>query len=168
EVIKRAQQRTVDKKDRLTYVVGDMDDLSFEEQSFDAIISIDSLYFVENIDTTIGKLKSLLKGRDGRLAIFCGQSRDPDESRDVLLPENAKVGKALKDNGLTFQTIDFTANSRGIWVREIEAAEELKELFEKEGNADIYEDRAQDAKRTLEKIEEGRQARYFYLAKLQN
>jgi len=73
----------------------------------------------------------------------------------------------LKNNGLTFQIMDYTTNSRGIWVREIEAAEQLKELFEKEGNADIYEDRAQDAKRTLETIENGRQVRYFYLAKLQ-
>jgi len=167
EVIKRAQQRTVNKKDRLTYVVGDIDELSFEEESFDAVISIDTLYFVENIDTTIGKLKSLLKPQNGRLAIFYDQSCDPDESRDVLLPENTKVGKALKNNGLTFQIMDYTTNSRGIWVREIEAAEQLKELFEKEGNADIYEDRAQDAKRTLETIENGRQVRYFYLAKLQ-
>jgi len=166
EVIKGAQQRTVDKKDRLTYLVGDMDDLSFEEQSFDAVISIDTLYFVENINAIIGKLKSLLKPLNGRLAIFYDQSCEPDEPRDVLLPENTKVGKALKDNGLTYQVIDYTANSREIWVREIEVAEQLKELFEKEGNVDIYEDRAQDAKRTLETIENGRQVRYFYLAKL--
>ena len=67
---------------------------------------------------------------------------------------------------MIFQTIDFTANSREIWIREIKAAEELKELFVKEGNADIYEDRMQDAKRTLESIESGRHVRYFYLARL--
>jgi len=167
EVIKRAQQRTVDKKDRLTYVVGDMDDLSFEEQSFDAIISIDTLYFVENIDATIEKLRSLLKPINGRLAIFYGQSCDPDESRNILRPQSSKVGAALSNNGLAYEAVDYTASSRGIWIREIEAAEELKELFAKEGNADIYEDRAQDAKRTLEKIENGRQARYFYLARLE-
>lgn len=165
EVIKNAQQHTVDKKDRLTYVAGDMDDLSFEEGSFDAIISIDTLYFVESIDVTIRELKSLLKPPNGRLAIFYGQTCDPDESRDILLPENTKVGAALSSNGLAYETVDYTTSSRGIWIREIEAAEELKELFVEEGNADIYEDRAQDAKRTLEKIENGRQVRYFYLAK---
>jgi len=166
EVIKRAQQRAVNKKDRLTYLLGDMDDLSFEEQIFDAVISVDTLYFVENISATVGKLKSLLKQPNGRLAIFYDQSCDPDESRDVLLPENTKVGKALNSNGLTYETVDYTVNSKGIWIREIEAAEELKELFAKEGNMDIYEDRAQDAKRTLETIENGRQVRCFYLAKL--
>jgi ubiquinone/menaquinone biosynthesis C-methylase UbiE len=166
ELIKKAQHRTVNKKDRLTYVVGDMDDLSFEEGSFNAIISIDTLYFVESIDATIGKLKSLLKPPNGRLAIFYDQACDPNEPRDILLPKNTKVGAALNNNSLAYETIDYTANSRGIWIREIEASEELKELFAKEGNGDIYEDRAQDAKRTLETIENGRQVRHLYLARL--
>ena len=166
EVIGNAQHRTVNKKDRLTYMAGDMNDLAFEEGSFDAIISIDTLYFVESIDATIGKLKSLLKPTSGRLAIFYDQACDPDSSRDVLLPGKTKVGTALSNNGLVYETVDYTASSRGIWIREIEAAEELKELFIKEGNSDIYEDRAQDAKRTLEKILKERQVRYFYLTKL--
>lgn len=164
EVIKKAQHRTANKKDRLTYVAGDMDELSFEKGSFDAIISIDTLYFVESIDATIRELKSLLKPASGRLAIFFDQACDPDESRDILLPENTKVGGALSNNDLAYVTVDYTASSRAIWIREIEVAEELKELFAKEGNADIYEDRAKDAKRTLETIENGRQVRHFYLA----
>jgi ubiquinone/menaquinone biosynthesis C-methylase UbiE len=167
ELIKTSQQRTADKKSRLTYMAGNMDELSFGEGSFDAIISIDTLYFVDSIEATIKELKRLLKPATGRLAIFFDQNVDPDESRDVLLPGNTKVGKALRNNSLTYQTVDFTANSRQIWIREIEAAEELKELFIKEGNTDIYEDRAKDARQTLESIESGRHVRYFYLARLQ-
>jgi ubiquinone/menaquinone biosynthesis C-methylase UbiE len=167
ELIKASQQRTADKKSRLTYAVGNIDELAFEEGSFDAIISIDTLYFVESIDATVKKLKRLLKAPTGRLAIFYDQSISPDESRDILLPENTKVGKALIGNNMTYQTIDFTANSREIWIREMRTADELKELFIKEGNTDIYEDRAKDAKKTLESIESGRQVRYFYLARLQ-
>jgi ubiquinone/menaquinone biosynthesis C-methylase UbiE len=167
ELIKTAQKRTTDKKSRLTYVVGNMDELAFEERSFDAVISIDTLYFVESIDLTVRNLKRLLKPPTGRLAIFFDQSIDPEESRDILLLENTKVGKALRNNGLTYQAVDFTSNSRQIWIREIQAAEELKEQFVKEGNTDIYEDRAKDAKQTLESIESGRHVRYFYLARLQ-
>lgn len=166
ELIKKSQQRTSDRKSRLTYVVGNMDELSFEEGSFDAVIAIDTLYFVESIDATIRELKKLLKMPTGRLAIFNDQDCSPDESRDILLPENTGVGKALKNNDMMFETIDFASNGREIWIREIKAAEELKELFVKEGNADIYEDRMQDAKRTLESIESGRHVRYFYLARL--
>jgi len=165
ELIKTSQQRTADKKSRLTYMVGNIDELSFDEGSFDAVISIDTLYFVESIDATIKELKRLLRPTTGRLAIFSDQNVNPDESRDILLPENTKVGKALRNNDLTYQTVDFTSNSRQIWIREIEAAEELKELFIKEGNTDIYEDRAKDAKQTLESIESGRHVRYFYLAR---
>jgi SAM-dependent methyltransferase len=150
----------------LTYVAGNMDDLAFAESSFDAIISIDTLYFVESIDLTIRKLRSLLAPPNGRLAIFCDQTCGPDESREILLPENTRVGVALGRNGLAYETVDYTSSSRGIWIREIAAAEELKELFVKEGNVDIYDDRVQDAKRTLETIESGRHVRYFYLATL--
>ncbi len=165
ELIGEAQRRTIDKRNRLSYVVGNMDELLFEEKSFDAIISIDTLYFVENIDLTIRKLKSLLRPFNGRLAIFYDQACGPSESREILLPENTKIGAALTSSGLAFDTVDYTDSSRGIWIREIEAAEDLKEMFEKEGNADIYADRAQDAKRTLETIENGRQVRHFYLAR---
>ncbi len=167
ELIKTAQKRTADRKDRLTYVVGNMDELAFEEGSFDAIISIDSLYFVNSIDATIKELKRLSKPITGRLAIFSDQNVNPDESRDILLPENTKVGKALRNNNLTYQTVDFTSNSRQIWIREIQAAEELKEFFIEEGNKDIYEDRAKDAAKTLESIDSGRHVRFFYLARLQ-
>lgn len=165
ELIKTSQQRTADKKNRLTYVVGNMDELAFEEGSFDAMISIDTLYFVENIEATVKKLKELLKSPSGRLAIFYDQSINSDQSKDILLPENTNVGKALRNNDMTYLTLDFTANSRLIWIREIEAAEELKHLFIEEGNTDIYEDRAKDAKQTLELVEAGRQVRYFYLAR---
>jgi len=167
QLIRTAQERTADRKNRLIYVVGNMDELAFDEGSFDAVISIDTLYFVESIDVTVKNLRKLLRPPTGRLAIFFDQSVNPDESRDILLPENTKVGKALKNNGLTYRAIDFTSNSRQIWIREIHAAEELKELFIKEGNKDIYEDREKDAKQTLEVVESGRQVRYFYLAKLQ-
>lgn len=166
KLIKSSQQRTRDKKHRLSYVVGNMDDLSFDEASFDAIISIDTLYFVKSIDATIKRLKKLLKSPTGRLGIFSDQNCSSDKSRGILLPRNTEVGKALQNSNFVYQTIDFTSNSREIWVRELEAAEDLKELFIKEGNSDIYEDRVQDAKKTLESIDKGRHVRYFYLAKL--
>lgn len=166
EVIKNAEQRTNDKRNRLNYVVGNMEELSFEESSFDAVISIDTLYFVDSVDATIKALKKLLKPPTGRLGIFFDQNCDPDESRDILLPENTKVGKALRDNNFSYQTIDYTFNSREIWIREMQTAEELKDLFVQEGNADIYEDRVQDSKKTLESIESGRHVRYFYPARL--
>jgi ubiquinone/menaquinone biosynthesis C-methylase UbiE len=164
-VIAGAQRRTVNKQDRLTYVVGDIDELALEPERFDAIISIDTMYFVDSIDATIRELKRLLKPTTGRLAIFYDQTCGLEESRDALLPKNTKVGAALRNNGMTYETVDYTDNSRQIWIREIAAAESLKEQFAAEGNTDICEDRAQDAKRTLETIESGRHERYFYLAR---
>jgi ubiquinone/menaquinone biosynthesis C-methylase UbiE len=164
-VIAGAQHRTVDKQDRLIYVVGDMDELAFEPERFDAIISIDTMYFVDSIDATIRELKRLLKPTTGRLGIFFDQTCGPEETRDALRQENTKVGVALGNNGMVFEAVDYTDSSRQVWIREIAAAEALREQFAAEGNSDIYEDRVQDAKRTLESIDSGRHVRYFYFAR---
>lgn len=165
KAIERSLKRTSEKRERLNYVIGNIDELSFEDGSFDVIISIDSLYFVDNIESTVKELRRLLRPSSGRMGIFFDQSCAVDESREILLSENTNVGKALRNNHLTYHVVDFTSNSREIWIREIEAAEELKESFVKEGNTTIYEDRAKDARQTLELIEDGRHVRYFYLAK---
>ena len=78
-----------------------------------------------------------------------------------------KMAIALKENGLKYETVDFTDEARGIWYREIATANELKEMFEKEGNLDLCEERIQDATQTLSRMDNLKQRRYFYLVKNQ-
>jgi ubiquinone/menaquinone biosynthesis C-methylase UbiE len=162
--IEWAKSQIQSKNKKLDFQVGNINDLKFSPSTFDAIISIDTLYFVEDMDFTISELKNILKPQ-GQMGIFYAQYRELDESIELLKPENTKVGKALLKNELSFQAVDFTDNAKELWLKEVSFAEELKDMFEKEGNLVLYNDRMEDAKRVLEWIKNEQEKRYFYYAK---
>jgi len=163
KVIEWIQKQTSLKRDRLNFQVKNINDIDYKPETFDAIIAIDTLYFVEDLDITISKLKTILKPK-GQLALFWGQQRKPDESMEILEPDKTKLAKALQKAGLTFEATDFTEISREIWVREIAAANDLMEMFKEEGNLDLCEGRILDSNQTMERIDNQKQKRYFYHA----
>ncbi|MFX0050402.1 MAG: class I SAM-dependent methyltransferase [Candidatus Hodarchaeota archaeon] len=167
KVIHYAQTHLQSKNNNLDFQIGNMNELDFPPSSFSAIIAIDTLYSwnVENMEATITILKEILTP-NGQMGIFAAQFRENNEPLDVLKAENTRLAKALTKNGLTFQTIDFTENARNIWIQETAAATELKEMFEKEGNLDLCEDRLEDSKQTLHRIDSQQQRRYFYHVRL--
>jgi len=127
--IRIARERCQSKEDRLRFLQGDMNHLNLPESSFDAIISIDTLYFATDLTKTVGDLSALLKP-GGRMGLFFNSSIKPGESRNPLLPENTDLGKALKANELAFQTWDCTGSLREVLQRMRDIAEELKDAFE--------------------------------------
>ncbi|HUU77656.1 MAG TPA: class I SAM-dependent methyltransferase [candidate division Zixibacteria bacterium] len=163
KVIEWIQKQTATKKDRLNFQVKNMNNLDYKPETFDAILAIDTLYFVEDLDITISKLKTILKS-GGQLALFWGQQRKPDESMEILEPDKTKLAKALQKASLEFEATDFTATSRDMWIREIDAANDLMEMFKEEGNLDLCEGRIIDSKQTMERIDNQKQKRYFYHA----
>ena len=164
KAIEWAQKENATKKDRLKYQVMNINEINFDPKTFDAIIAIDTLYFVEDLDVIIGKLKDILK-QNGQMGLFWGQQRQPDESSDILEPNKTKLAKALKKSNLNFDVVDFTEVSRELWVRENAAATDLKEMFEKEGNLDLCDWRIIDSKQTMSRIDNNLQKRYFYHVK---
>ncbi|MFX0170736.1 MAG: class I SAM-dependent methyltransferase [Candidatus Hodarchaeota archaeon] len=167
QVIHYAQTYIQSRNSNLVFQVGNINELNFPPSSFTAIIAIDSLYSwnVEDMEATIAILKEILTP-NGQMGIFTAQFREKNESLDVLKAENTKMAKALAKNGLTFETIDFTENARNVWIQETAVATELKEMFEKEGNLDLCEERLEDSKQTLQRIEKQQQRRYFYHVRL--
>jgi len=59
--IRVARERCREKRDRLIFVEGDMNDLDLPEASFDAIVSIDTLYFAGDLVKTVEGLEGTLK-----------------------------------------------------------------------------------------------------------
>ncbi|MFX0114430.1 MAG: class I SAM-dependent methyltransferase [Candidatus Hodarchaeota archaeon] len=166
KVIHWAQRHTHSLDGNLTFQVGDMNDLALPSSTFDAIIAIDTLYpwNVADQEVMIRKLKTLLKPT-GQMGIFYDQYQGA-ELPDILKPKNTGIGKALTKNGLPFKTIDFTEHSHDFWRRELAVAQELKEMFEKEGNLDLCEERIRDSKEQIEHFDNHQQRRYFYHVQL--
>jgi ubiquinone/menaquinone biosynthesis C-methylase UbiE len=163
--IERALERTEEKRDRLNYEVGDMNSLDMPADSFDTIIAIDTLYFVENLGNTVGQMKRIMRP-DGQMGLFFSQKVEPEESKARLRARETDLGRVLSAHNLAFTSWDFTQNEHDHWRRSLELAEELKDAFEEEGNLNIYKTRMEEGRRLLKMSDQGRSSRFLYHVRL--
>jgi len=161
EAIQRARERTSGKRDRLTYQVMDMDELNLPEKSFSGVISIDTLYFVNDLKGTIRSLQECLQ-ENGQMGIYYSTTLTDDQPEDDLAPGYTPLAKILQECGLSFQNWDFTQDEREIWEKILRVSEELKNEYEAEGHLEIYESNVSEAKYLLEFSRAGRSSRYLY------
>jgi cyclopropane fatty-acyl-phospholipid synthase-like methyltransferase len=166
--IQLAQARTRTKAERLNFIVGDMNRLELPRNSFNLILSIDTIYFSEDYAKTIRTLKEILEP-NGQIALFYSYGREPWVTRDQFPKETLPAGKtplaqALLANGLEFRTWDLTERDYELARTRKQVLAELESQFKSESNTFIYENRMGDANGITHAIEEGLHARYLYLA----
>jgi SAM-dependent methyltransferase len=111
EAIRQAQERTATKRSRLTFRIGDIRELDLPPRSFDALVSIDTLYFTE-LTRSIPQMSGLLAS-GGQIAIFYSHGADPENpiatfQRQTLPSDRAPLGEVLARQGLHFRAWDFT------------------------------------------------------------
>jgi cyclopropane fatty-acyl-phospholipid synthase-like methyltransferase len=169
EAIRQANARAAAAPDRLAFQVADMNALSFAPGSFDAIISIDTLYFAsDGLNRLVGQLGRLL-APGGSFLIFYSHAADPMTPiavfpRETLPPDRTPVAGALREQGFVYRVWDFTEADHQ-HARRMEAAlEVLLPAFEKEGALFLYENRMGEARGVQAAHEAGAAARYLYLA----
>lgn len=167
DAIKAARNRTESKRDRIDFRTNNLNSISITESNFDCIISMDTLYFVSDLNNTIQKIKTLLKP-DGQLLIFYSYKRKPEDTDLDILPVKNDLGKALTIGGFEFQTWNFEKNERAIWEKSLIAAEDLKEKFKAEGSVDIYKGRVSEAQQNIKWQNEGIMSRYLYRATMKS
>jgi 2-polyprenyl-3-methyl-5-hydroxy-6-metoxy-1,4-benzoquinol methylase len=156
DAIEEAQLRTRAKANQINFIAGNLNDIKkLVHDKYDAIVLIDSLYFVDDIPNYITALRSLLK-QDGTIAIFYTSSANPD-----------LIQKTLSLQNFAFSSQDYTTNEKKIWEQSLIAAEELKDEFIKEKNFEIYKGRIAEAKRSLNAQKTNTIYRYLYLIKNQ-
>jgi ubiquinone/menaquinone biosynthesis C-methylase UbiE len=165
--IKRAGERTRKKQNRLTFREGNMNNLEFPMKSFDTIIAIDTLYFVDDLEKTIGQMKAILKP-NGQMGIFFTQMIKPEDPKELLLPERTKLAQALKKHSLSFKTWNFTENEYRIWRKQKQVAEDLRSEFAAEGNLYLYSSRIEESEYILKFVDADRLSRHLYHVQLQS
>jgi ubiquinone/menaquinone biosynthesis C-methylase UbiE len=159
--IEYARERTKRKRGRLTFEVGNMDDLPFSIDSFDAIISIDTLYFVEDRTKTVHKLKEIL-APGGQMGLFWTQVAKPTEPEELLQPTKTELAQVLDEAGLGYEFWDYTEEERDLWKRSLALFNELKPSFEAEGNVELANGQICESQEMVTHVEAGRIARYLY------
>lgn len=163
--VERARERTADKADRLNFLIANLNDLDLPPESFDTVISVDTLYFAKDLTRTIGQLKATLKP-GGQMGLFFSEVvTDINGSREQLEADKTKLARALVANGLAFTTYDLTVENLAFWQRSQEIIAEMKPEFEAEGNKDLCEGRLVEGESVLGLAKAGRMSRYLYHAR---
>lgn len=164
--IAEARERTKGKQSQLTFVAGDMNALDLAEGSFDAIISLDTLYWVADLTETMGQLTKLLKP-GGQMGIF--MMRDIPEGRTAreYSADEMPLGQSLNDLGIQFDAHDYVIQQAAFWHRIYAAAKDLKGEFDNEGNGFIAASLIRESEEEfLPSIEAGTMARYLFHVQL--
>ena len=166
QAVSQAQERTAFKADRLSFTVGNINDLQLSKHSFDAAISIDSIYFSNDFTRTIRQLIEAVRP-DGSLIFLYSHGREPWVSREdfpaeSILPERTPLAAALRANGLCFHTRDFSRDDYRIAQLRLQVLPELRSRFEADGILSVYENRMGDARGMSQAYEDGLHARYLY------
>lgn len=139
-------------------IIGQID---YPEAMFDVIISMDTMYFAEDMTGFVTQIKKWLKP-DG--VFFVGYQ----EGDVVAKTENihtSMLSKALVANGLKFEVTDITRKTYELLNIKRKAAQKHKAAFEKEGNIAWYNmliAQTDCATESFEKFKE-MMARYIYV-----
>lgn len=161
--IATANARASEKRDRLTFETDNFNTMQPSPGKYDAILSMDTLYWISDLTATLDVLaKSLAPG--GRMALFMNHWVDNDAQASELQSDQSPLGQAVESLGLTARVYDFTANLGAFWERVYTAAQALKEQFNSEGNGFIAESLIRESEEEfLPDIYKGRFARHLFV-----
>jgi SAM-dependent methyltransferase len=164
EAVRQALERTVSRRKRLDFTISNIDNLDFPMRSFDAILSIDSLYMAGDLEATLTRMIKWLRP-GGRLAVYWIQMVwDSDGDRSTLLPGNTPLGSAMRRLQLPHETQDVSRETYELMQRKFQLAQAMRPKFEAEDNSALYNFLATESERSPEPYnpETCYLARYLY------
>jgi SAM-dependent methyltransferase len=162
--IEQAQARTANKRDRLYFDVGNIIDWRPQldgSESFDTLLLIDTLYFVD-IPTALAHARRLVTP-GGQIVILFSQWIQPGGTKEKLQPDGTAVGRTLQRLKLPYWTWDFSAQEIAHWKKKLDVIARMRPMFEAEGNLWLYEFRLGEAKSHTRTIGPHTRSRYLYL-----
>lgn len=164
--IAEAMERTADKRSRLAFLQGDMNALDLPERSFDAALSLDTLYWVADLADTLSQVARTIKP-GGQIGIYMLQGLGDGDPPAILEADGTKLAQALAKLNLPYDAYDYTSQNADFWRRNWEAATDLREAFEAEGNGFIATSLIKEAEEEfLPAIKAGEMTRYLYHVRL--
>jgi len=167
QAINAANERTLTKRNRIEFVAGNFNDLNFPDASFDAILSLDTLYWAADLKEVTARLISMLKP-NGRMGVFMNHHIGPNDSPEGLAVNHSDLGIVLDGLCQPFESFDYTKEIGEFWKIFYAAAEDLLPQFEQEGNGSIAEGYIRESREDyLPDVEAGRIARYLFLVRRQ-
>lgn len=162
EAVKVALERTMEKRDQLSFIQGNMNVLDLEPNSFDAVMSLDTLYWAVDLQSTMAKLVEAVKP-GGQICVFMMQGPWDDDPPGQLPAKKTELGQVLADLGLRYKAHDYTAKNIMFWQRNYQAAVDLLDMYESEGNGFIAQGLIKEAEEEfVPAIKIDKMTRYLY------
>jgi cyclopropane fatty-acyl-phospholipid synthase-like methyltransferase len=159
----QAANDRIKKRDRLTFIEGDLNHLQLDPEDFDAVVLIDSIYWASDTSRTLSSILASLN-TGGQMAVVIAQTLEDGDRPELLEAENTEVGAALDTLGVEYRVFDDTHAFKAFWPRMKEAVVDLRSDFLLEGNrfiADALEAEADEE--YLPAIRDDEIRRYTYL-----
>lgn len=144
---------------QVSFSVGNMNTLSADKK-YDAVISVDTLYYTENLRNTLEGVFTLLKPNGRFYAFFSAWIMEKSQD-EYLKPELTGLGRMLTELGVSFESVNLTESGLNHWRKKYETLLRMKPDFEKEGFKRLWEYRTREAERYGNWFE-GCYARHFY------
>jgi ubiquinone/menaquinone biosynthesis C-methylase UbiE len=161
--VETAANRTNNKRDRLEFIQGDMNSLEFTAGSFDHVVSLDTIYWLADIDKALASISRLIKP-GGRMGIFIAHTPLIEDEPGALEANGTWIARALSKLELGFDVYDYTESFLHFWPRLKEIALELREDFIAEGNEVLFDSFMLDADEDyLPAAQAGKLRRYLYI-----
>lgn len=165
--IEAANERTSAKRGRVEFVTGNFNDLEFPDASFDAILSLDTLYWAADLKQVTARLISALRP-NGRMGVFMNHHIGQSDPPDRLAVRHSEFAMALDSLEQPYESFDYTKEIGEFWTRNCAVAEELLPNYNREGNGFIADGLIRESRDDyLPDIEAGRIARYLFLVSRQ-
>lgn len=114
---------------------GVIGEIEYPDNSFDLVISMDSMYFAKDMSAFVGQIWRWLG--DGGV-FFCGY-QEGDVMARTENENTTELAKALIRHGIDFEVINITGECYELLKRKREAATALREKFYQAGEKDWYE-----------------------------
>lgn len=129
------KERTQDKSHRLIFDVGIIDEVNFLSNTFDAILSVDTLYFTNNMTLLIKKIYDWLRP-NGVFTAFYGEGHLKEKNKDM---DSTDLAVALKELGISYKVVDYTKQHYELMKHKRKNIIDLKDIFEKNNMKWYYE-----------------------------
>ena len=126
-------------------------------------MSIDSLYFSNDMDTLLRHLRGL---GNNKIYIFYSQYLFEDtEEKSTLRADHTKLADILNQCGFSYETIDYSENEWSLYERALAALEKRKEEFKNEGNFDLSQGKLKEDIFGKHLYDNGLASRFLYIVK---
>lgn len=116
-------------KDKADFREGVINEIEYPEESFDVIVSMDSMYFAKDMTAFVASIRKWLK--PGGVLFVAYQEGDVVDKTENT--ETTLFADAMKANGWNYEVSDITKDSYDVLVKKREVALKYKDALEKEG-----------------------------------